>query len=112
MATPESSFKDVFKREVEALGFKTWKVVAVGQDGFPDQFWAGFGFYGLVELKAPGGNLSPLQELTIRDLLRAGVDVRVMEPEDLVPFLLYLAARRPLRLLVKPTRLNKKLGLS
>lgn len=65
----ESKIEKHFKARVAAAGGISLKWVSPGRAGVPDQivFWPG-GYTSVVELKAPNGKLSVLQQLTHQEL--------------------------------------------
>lgn len=76
----------------EKAGWLVVKIIRTSTDGFPDRFYArskkedvcphcGRGRVVLIEWKRDGGNLSPLQEVRIKQLREAGVEVYVVEDE-------------------------------
>lgn len=65
-------------RRVKAAGGDVRKMMWVGRRGAPDRLVMLPGRNILVELKAPGGRISRLQEVEHKRLRAAGFDVRVV----------------------------------
>lgn len=65
--------------QIEKLGGRALKFTSPGNDGVPDRiiFLPGGKVY-LIELKAVGGRLSPIQVWQQENLRRLGVDVRTI----------------------------------
>jgi hypothetical protein len=78
MATPESKVVAHLRKRVSELGGFTRKVTYQGRDGAPDE-WCFFpgGKLVIVECKAEGGRLAPIQVLEIRTLERYGFDAHI-----------------------------------
>ena len=82
MSTRDVRASSVERRLVEGvkrLGGRAWKWVSPGHSGVPDRIVVlPGGRVIFVELKTDTGKLSPLQRLTIDELLMRGCDVRVL----------------------------------
>lgn len=65
-------------KRVKALGGEVRKLAWVGRRGAPDRLVMLPGRYLFVELKAPGGKISRLQDLEHRRLRAAGFEVAVV----------------------------------
>jgi hypothetical protein len=66
-------------KRVKALGGETQKLAFIGRRGAPDRLVKMPGKpLMFIELKAPGGRLSRLQDLEHRRLRAIGLDVRVI----------------------------------
>lgn len=112
--TLESDFEAAFTREISALGFTVRKLKTPGDDGAPDRIITGFTRTAFRELKRKDpAKPDPLQAEYIKSLLKDGQDARCIGPADLITEVLYFHGLRPrLSPPVKPTALNRKLGLS
>lgn len=81
----EKEIEKYLIQEVEKLGGLCKKWVSPGSSGEPDRIvilpWNRIYF---VELKAPEGELSPIQEYRIEELKNLGVRVRVLSSKKLV----------------------------
>jgi len=77
--TPEGEIQTYLKRRVEALGGQFRKLEWTGRRGAPDCliWWPGPSF-AFVEVKAPGGRLSTLQERELERLHDGGFNVAVV----------------------------------
>lgn len=68
------------KKAAKAAGFEHRKVVYVGRNGCPDDFFFGFdGQLIIIEFKAPGKEPEPHQAREIEMLRKRGFDVRVID---------------------------------
>lgn len=65
-------------KRVKQAGGEVRKLAWIGRRGAPDRLVMLPGRYLFVELKAPGGRVSRLQDLEHRRLRDAGFDVRVV----------------------------------
>ncbi len=65
-------------KRVKQMGGEVRKLAWIGRRGAPDRLVMLPERYLFVELKAPGGRLSRLQDLEHRRLRAAGFDVRVI----------------------------------
>lgn len=65
-------------KRVKEAGGEVRKLAWIGRRGAPDRLVMLPGRYLFVELKAPGGRVSRLQDLEHRRLRAAGFDVRVI----------------------------------
>jgi hypothetical protein len=83
MATPESKVVAHLCKRVAELGGFTRKVTYQGRDGAPDE-WCFFpgGKLVIIECKAAGGRLAPIQVLEIRTLERYGFDAYIAWSKD------------------------------
>lgn len=70
---PEQSIERHLYRKVKEAGGLCIKLT--GQNGIPDRLVILNGRLLFIELKAPGGRLSPIQVVTQRRLLRLGQEV-------------------------------------
>lgn len=77
----------MFEREIEKRFVKrirnikgyAWKFVSPGLNGVPDRIVLLGGRVYFVELKRPGGVLSPIQKVMINRIKRAGLEVFIIE---------------------------------
>ena len=68
------------KKAAKAAGFEHRKVVYVGRNGCPDDFFFGFdGQFIIIEFKAPGKEPEPHQAREIRMLRKRGFKVYVID---------------------------------
>lgn len=74
----ERDIERALMRRVKELGGEVRKLAWVGRRGAPDRLVMLPGRFLLIELKAPGGRISRLQDLEHRRLRQAGFDVRVV----------------------------------
>ena len=74
----ERDIERALVKRVKAAGGDVRKMMWVGRRGAPDRLVMLPGRNILVELKAPGGRLSRLQEVEHKRLRAAGFDVRVV----------------------------------
>lgn len=65
-------------KRVKEAGGEVRKLAWIGRRGAPDRLVMLPGRYLFVELKAPGGRVSRLQDLEHRRLRDAGFDVRIV----------------------------------
>lgn len=65
-------------KRVKQAGGEVRKLAWIGRRGAPDRLVMLPGRYLFVELKAPGGRVSRLQDLEHRRLRAAGFDVRIV----------------------------------
>ena len=81
MVSDEKSLQNYLFTLAKKHGFYCRKVRAVGHTGFPDVLIAHKGQCVLVELKSPSGKgrLSKKQEREISKLLKAGINVHVVD---------------------------------
>lgn len=76
----ERLVENKLKREARKRGGAALKTVSPGTDGFPDRLVClPVGWLRLVETKAPGGRLSPKQEVVHRFLASLGIPVFVID---------------------------------
>lgn len=74
----ERDIERTLVKRVKAAGGDVRKMMWVGRRGAPDRLVMLPGRNLLVELKAPGGRISRLQEVEHKRLRAAGFDVRVV----------------------------------
>ena len=74
----ERDIERALVKRVKAAGGDVRKMMWVGRRGAPDRLVMLPGRNILVELKAPGGRISRLQEVEHKRLRAAGFDVRVV----------------------------------
>lgn len=74
----EREIERALVKRVKAAGGEVRKLAWIGRRGAPDRLVMLPERYLFVELKAPGGRLSRLQDLEHRRLRAAGFDVRVI----------------------------------
>lgn len=71
--------KSIEKRLVETLkarGAMVWKFVSPGRQGVPDRIaMMPGGRIAFIELKTESGRLTPMQETTIREMQKQGLEV-------------------------------------
>ena len=96
MSSPEQSYIDRFRKTVETDGWRmvnmwsgdaieshTGNRVAGVPKGFPDKIIVGHGRSLFVEFKSDVGRARPAQEIWMKDLLDAGVEVFLSAPDTL-----------------------------
>ncbi len=76
--TRERDVERALIKRVKALKGELRKLAWIGRRGAPDRLVMLPGRFLLIELKAPGGRLSRLQELEHRRLRAAGFEVAVV----------------------------------
>ncbi|HEU5223117.1 MAG TPA: VRR-NUC domain-containing protein [Candidatus Lumbricidophila sp.] len=81
MGKPENVVEQRLRTHVEALSGLCLKFIS-SRSGVPDRIVVLRGKTVFVELKAPGGRLSSLQKIRIKQLREAGADVRVITSKD------------------------------
>ena len=88
--TPEGEIEAHLKKRVEQLGGEIRKLAWVGRRGAPDRmvWWPG-PVLAFVEVKAPGGRVSVLQEREMARLSEAGFIVAVVWSKEDVNELLF-----------------------
>lgn len=87
----EAEIERELKRKVEDLGGLCLKWVSPGNRGVPDRIVIHDGNVYFVELKRPGGKLSPLQEHMRREIQKRLCNVHVIaNGEDLDDFLWFM----------------------
>ncbi len=74
----EREIERALVKRVKQMGGEVRKLAWIGRRGAPDRLVMLPGRYLFVELKAPGGRLSRLQDLEHRRLRAAGFEVRVI----------------------------------
>ena len=90
----EKDVEKYLREQVRAAGGRAYKFVSPGNDGVPDRVVCmpdGKVFF--VELKAPGGKTTALQDLQIRRLLDLGCSVHVLDNKERVDAFLERVAR-------------------
>lgn len=78
MTIRERDIERALVKAVKKAGGSTTKVMWIGRRGAPDRLVMLPGRNLFVELKAPGGRISRLQDLEHRRMRAAGFDVRVV----------------------------------
>ncbi len=74
----ESTFEKKFRAATKAIGAVVHKTVSLSQNGFPDRMLIHDGRVVFVELKKSTGALSPVQVMTITEMVEAGANVYVV----------------------------------
>jgi len=89
--TPEGKIEAHLVKRVGQLGGEIRKLSWIGRRGAPDRFiwWPG-PIFAFVEVKAPGGRISTLQQREMDRLAEAGFNVAVVWDEEGVDELLFL----------------------
>ena len=87
----EKSIEAYLVRKVKEAGGRAYKFTSPSRRGVPDRIILMPGGRALfVEVKKPGGKLSPLQQKEIRDLRLFGHSVSVVDCKDDVDFFIKL----------------------
>lgn len=89
--TPEGKIEAHLKKRVSQLGGEIRKLSWIGRRGAPDRliWWPG-PIFAFVEVKAPDGRISTLQQREMERLAQAGFVVAVVWSEEDVDELLFL----------------------
>lgn len=92
--TPEGKLKAEFKRRVQALSPHVWGFMPVsigmGIHGIPDWVGLAHGTFIAAELKATGGKVKKIQELTQQRIIRAGGIAWIVDPSNIDDFFIML----------------------
>lgn len=88
--TPEGRIEAHLKKRVMQMGGEIRKLSWIGRRGAPDRlvWWPG-PVFAFVEVKAPGGSISTLQQREMERLAFAGFTVAVVWSEEDVDELLF-----------------------
>ena len=94
--TPEGKIEAHLVKRVGQLGGEIRKLSWIGRRGAPDRFiwWPG-PIFAFIEVKAPGGRISVLQQREMDRLAEAGFNVAVVWSEADVDELLCLLTTPP-----------------
>jgi hypothetical protein len=89
--TPEGKIEAHLKKRVGQLGGEIRKLSWIGRRGAPDRmiWWPG-PVMAFVEVKAPGGRISTLQQREMDRLAEAGFTVAVVWDEEGIDELLFM----------------------
>jgi VRR-NUC domain len=66
-------------RQFKSEGYYIIKLIRASKSGYPDLLLLKDGVATWVEVKAPGGRISPMQRLRAKELIKAGCVVRFMD---------------------------------
>jgi hypothetical protein len=69
---------------MERAGWLVCKIIQCNRNGWPDLQCHRDGYTLFIEVKRPGGKLSPLQEYRHKELRKAGFSVVVTSSEEFV----------------------------
>ena len=75
----ERDIEKYLGKKVKEIGGSTFKITSPGAAGFPDRLVVLPGIMFFCEVKAPGKDLRPLQEIMIQHLLSFGIEVVVVD---------------------------------
>lgn len=87
MTTPEGEIEQYLLKRVRETGGYTRKLKWISRKGAPDRmvWWPHTaGAVHFVEVKRPGGKLSPAQEIEINKMRDSGLSVTVIETKERV----------------------------
>ena len=83
--TPEKKIEEYLRQRVVAIGGKAYKLESPGSVGMPDRLVCIPGLAPIfAEVKAPGKTVRPNQAVRIRELIRLGQSVWVVDSKELV----------------------------
>lgn len=77
MGKPEAKVENYLLDKATKNGFLCYKFTSPGRRGVPDRIIIGRGHTVFIETKAPNGEPSKIQKLTIKKMRAAGADVRL-----------------------------------
>jgi hypothetical protein len=77
MGKPEARVENYLLDSATKHGFLCYKFTSPGRRGVPDRIIIGRGHTVFIETKAPDGEPSKIQKLTIKRMRAAGADVRL-----------------------------------